>query len=89
MSTDNETGATPEQVADVLSLVEPGEPIAREDQITDLQAALSTLKAEFTAYDKVVKQMQAACAEEDQAREALTRNLDQLMSLVSSTASKK
>ena len=89
MSTDNETGATPEQVADVLSLVEPGEPIAREDQITDLQAALSTLKAEFTAYDKVVKQMQAACAEEDHAREALTRNLDQLMSLVSSTASKK
>ena len=89
MSTDNETGATLEQTADVLSLVEPGEPIAREDQITDLQAALSTLKAEFTAYDKVVKQMQAACAEEDHAREALTRNLDQLMSLVSSTASKK
>lgn len=72
-----------------MSLVEADEPIAAEDQFTDLKAALSGLKEEFTAYDNVVKQMQAACAEEGQAREALTRNLDQLISLVSTTASKK
>jgi len=64
-------------------------PIGRENQITTLQTALSTLKTEFTAYDKVVKQMQAACVEEDQARETLARKLDQLMSLVSSATIKK
>ena len=36
------------------------------------------------AYGKVVKRVQAAYAEEDQAREALAKKLDQLMSLVSS-----
>ena len=88
-NSENETGPPLEQAAEVLSLVEADEPIAAEDQFTDLKAALSGLKEEFTAYDNVVKQMQAACAEEGQAREALTRNLDQLISQVSTTASKK
>jgi rhodanese-related sulfurtransferase len=86
---DNEAGASPEYAAEVMSLVQTDKPIGRENQITTLQTALSTLKTEFTAYDKVVKQMQAACVEEDQARETLARKLDQLMSLVSSAAIKK
>jgi len=89
MSTTNEAGASPAPAAEALSLVKPYEPIAREDQATDLQEAIATLNKEFTAYDKVVKQMQAACAEEGQAREALASKLDQLMSLVASDAGKK
>ena len=68
---------------------EAEESIAEEDQTADLKAALSGLKAEFIEYDKVVQQMQAAFAEEGQAREALANMLDQLMSLVATTASKK
>jgi CRP-like cAMP-binding protein len=88
-NTGNETAPLMEQAAGVLSLVETDESIAKEDQATDLQAALSVLKTEFTAYDKVVKRMQAASAEEEQAREALARNLDQLMSLVASATIRK
>ena len=89
INTNNDTGIAPEHAAEVLSLVEPGEALVKEGKITALQAALATLKTEFTAYDRVVKQMQAACAEEDQARAALTRNLDQLISLLASAAGKK
>ena len=87
--TANEAGASPEPAAEVLSLVEPDEATVTGDQGTDLQTALSALETEFTAYDKVVKQMQAACTEEEQARVALSQKLDQLKSLVASAASKK
>ena len=83
MNKAEESSATQPHAAEILSLVETSEPVVREDQITDMQAVLSALKTEFTAYDQVVKQMQAACAEESQARDALARKLDQLMSLVS------
>lgn len=89
MSTANEADTLLGQAAEVLSLVEAEESIAEEDQTADLKAALSGLKAEFIEYDKVVQQMQAAFAEEGQAREALANMLDQLMSLVATTASKK
>lgn len=62
---------------------------AGKDQIAEVQAALCALKTEFTAYDEVVRQMQAACTAERQAREALSRNLDQLLSLADSVANRK
>ena len=87
--TAHEAGASPEPAAEVLSLVEPDEATVTGAQGTELQTALSALETEFTAYDKVVKQMQAACTEEEQARVALSNKLDQLKSLVASAASKK
>ncbi|RLA01344.1 MAG: hypothetical protein DRQ45_06125 [Gammaproteobacteria bacterium] len=89
LTLDMPVDASPEPAAEVLSLVEPDEATVTGDQGTDLQTALSALETEFTAYDKVVKQMQAACTEEEQARVALSQKLDQLKSLVASAASKK
>jgi len=89
MGTANAAGTLLEQATEVLPLVETAESIAEEDQTTDLKAALSGLKTEFIEYDKVVQQMQAAFAAEGQAREALANMLDQLMSLVATTANKK
>jgi hypothetical protein len=54
-----------------------------------MQAALSTLKTEFSVYDEIVKRMQATCAEERRAREALAGKLDQLMSLLGAAANRK
>ena len=89
MGTANAAGTLLEQATEVLSLVETAESIAEEDQTTNLTVALSGLKTEFIEYDKVVQQMQAAFAAEGQAREALANMLDQLMSLVATTANKK
>jgi CRP-like cAMP-binding protein len=66
----------------------PGQPDS-EDQVAAVQAALSTLKTEFSVYDGIVKRMQATCAEERQARETLAGNLDRLMSLLGAAASRK
>ncbi len=60
-----------------------------EDQITAIQSALCTLQTEFTAYGEAVTQMQAACAVERQAREALSGHIGQLVSLLSSAADRK
>lgn len=60
-----------------------------KDQVTAMQSTLRTLQTEFTAYGEVVKQMQAACTVERQAREALSGQIDQLMSLLSSAAGRK
>ena len=100
INTDKGTGTSTQHAAETLSLVERDEPLdteqqgqssaaASEDPVADMQAALSTLRTEFAAYDAVAKRMQAACTEESQARETLSGKLDQLMSLLSSAASRK
>jgi CRP-like cAMP-binding protein len=89
LTLDMPASASHEPAVEVLSLVEPDKATVTGDQGTELQTALSALETEFTAYDKVVKQMQAACTEEEQARVALSQKLDQLKSLVASAARKK
>lgn len=62
---------------------------ASDDQIAAIQSVLSTLQTEFTAYDEAVTRMEAACAAERQAREALAKHLEQLNSLLPSAADRK
>ncbi|MGB5178930.1 MAG: cyclic nucleotide-binding domain-containing protein [Gammaproteobacteria bacterium] len=60
-----------------------------EDQFAAMQSALRALQTEFTAYDEAVTRMEAACAAERQAREALAKHLKQLTSLLPSAADRK
>ena len=59
------------------------------DEIAAMQTALHALQTEFTAYDEIVKQLQAACVHERQARKALSAHIEQLTSLLSSASNGK
>ena len=90
-----------EQTAGVLSLSEPGDeaiiPAPRaaaslsasgDHDLAGLRAALSALQSEFSTYGDVVRRMATACAEEQQARNALNSRMQRLVARLDQATNK-